>query len=94
MWFSEAKEKKSKHQEFLDKHGIKSTSIGIGFSEKEQKWYGWSHRAIYGFGIGDEVKEGDCCASAAPGKALPVGFKAKTLNDAKKMAEAFAESVS
>jgi len=25
----------------------------IGFSEEEQKWYGWSHRAICGFGIGD-----------------------------------------
>lgn len=32
----------------------------IGFCEKEQKWYGWSHRAIYGFGIGDNVKQGDC----------------------------------
>lgn len=32
----------------------------IGFSEAEQKWYGWSHRAIYGFGIGSTVKRGDC----------------------------------
>lgn len=32
----------------------------IGFCESEQKWYGWSHRAIYGFGIGSEVKRGDC----------------------------------
>jgi len=32
----------------------------IGFSEPNQKWYGWSHRAIAGFGIGDECKEGDC----------------------------------
>lgn len=32
----------------------------IGFCEKEQKWYGWSHRAIYGFGIGSTVKKGDC----------------------------------
>jgi hypothetical protein len=31
----------------------------IGFCEREQKWYGWSHRAIHGFGIGDSVKEGD-----------------------------------
>jgi hypothetical protein len=27
----------------------------IGFSEREQKWYGWSHRAIFGFGVGSEV---------------------------------------
>ena len=32
----------------------------IGFSERDQKWYGWSHRAIYGFGIGSSVKMGDC----------------------------------
>jgi hypothetical protein len=30
----------------------------IGFSEKEQKWYGWSHRAIFGFGIGSKCKKG------------------------------------
>lgn len=32
----------------------------IGFCEAEQKWYGWSHRAIFGFGIGSTVKKGDC----------------------------------
>jgi len=32
----------------------------IGFNKEKQKWYGWSHRAIYGFGIGDKVKKGHC----------------------------------
>ena len=32
----------------------------IGFCKKEQKWYGWSHRAMYGFGIGSTCKKGDC----------------------------------
>lgn len=32
----------------------------IGFNPREQKWYGWSHRAIFGFGIGSECKQGDC----------------------------------
>lgn len=32
----------------------------IGFCEKEQKWFGWSHRPIYGFGIGSTCKKGDC----------------------------------
>ena len=32
----------------------------IGFNEKEQKWFGWSHCAIYGFGIGSVCKKGDC----------------------------------
>jgi hypothetical protein len=82
-------------------HGICS----IGFCEKDQKWYGWSHRAIYGFGIGDTVQEGDCCASSGwtdewlkdhpeDDKGLPVGFTARTLDDAKRMAIAFADSVS
>lgn len=32
----------------------------IGFCASEQKWYGWSHRAIYGFGVGSIVRRGDC----------------------------------
>ncbi len=83
-----------------------SNTCSIGFCEREQKWYGWSHRAIFGFGIGDAVSEGDCTASSgwtqewldehpedADGS-LPVGFVAATLEDAKRMAVAFADSVS
>lgn len=29
----------------------------IGFNEAEQKWYGWSHRAICGFGVGNRIFE-------------------------------------
>lgn len=76
----------------------------IGFCEKEQKWYGWSHRSIYGFGIGDKVKKGDCTNSSGwtakylrehpeKDRRLPVGFTAKDLNDCKRMAIAFADSV-
>ncbi len=76
----------------------------IGFCEAEQKWYGWSHRAIFGFGVGDRVKEGDCTASSGwiesylkehpeQDLSLPIGFTAKTIEDAKRMAIAFAESV-
>lgn len=77
----------------------------IGFCEKEQKWYGWSHRVIYGFGIGDVVEKGDSAATSGwtddylaehpeEDKRVPVGFEAKTLDDAKRIAVAFAESVS
>ena len=77
----------------------------IGYCPRDNKWYGWSHRAIFGFGIGDVVKEGDCAASSGwtdeylaehpeENTALPVGFTAHTLEDAKRMAMAFAESVS
>lgn len=79
-------------------------TCSIGYSPTEQKWYGWSHRAMCGFSVGDVVKEGDCTNSSGyteeylrdhPGKnkALPVGFTAKTLTDAKTMAIAFADSV-
>lgn len=77
----------------------------IGFNPKEDKWYGWSHRAMYGFKIGDIVKEGDCCASSGwteeylkehpeEDGSLPVGFEAKTKGDTRRMAIAFADSVS
>ena len=73
---------------FFAKHGISKVYNGsIGFSEKEQKWYGWSHRAIYGFGIGSKVKKGDC---GYKGKT----WTAKTLDDAKQMAKDFADAVS
>lgn len=52
---------------FFEERGIQpelahqsDKTCSIGFCEKEQKWYGWSHRAIYGFGIGSKVKKGDC----------------------------------
>ena len=49
------------------KRGIKpekrtsdSGVCSIGFCHKELKWYGWSHRAIYGFGVGSKVTVGHC----------------------------------
>ncbi len=39
--------------------GSGTKSCSIGFCESEQKWYGWSHRAIWGFSIGSKVKLGD-----------------------------------
>jgi len=45
---------------FLAKHEItEELTHGVGFSPKENKWYGWSHRAIYGFTIGSTCKKGD-----------------------------------
>lgn len=58
-------------QRFLDERGIvperitpDSYSCCIGFSESEQKWYGWSHRGVCGFGVGSEVSKGDCAYHA------------------------------
>ena len=45
---------------FKDWLGIKGKSLSkdssihsYGKAEADGKWYGWSHRAIYGFGVGD-----------------------------------------
>lgn len=45
------------HKETQPKGVLRPCSIG--FCAKDQKWYGWSHRAIYGFGVGSSVKIGD-----------------------------------
>lgn len=56
------------HYEQLVKMGItegyatasgKNGTVAIGFNPTENKWYGWSHRALYGFGVGSTVKFGD-----------------------------------
>ncbi len=39
----------------LQKTDSKHSVCSIGFNAKEGKWYGWSHRAICGFGIGDRI---------------------------------------
>jgi len=36
------------------------TVFSIGFNEKDNVLYGWSHRAISSFGIGSTCKLGDC----------------------------------
>lgn len=40
-------------------------SLGLGFSPTSNKWYGWSHRAIYGFTVGSTCKKGDVHYSPA-----------------------------
>jgi hypothetical protein len=77
----------------LDK--IKSTSrtCSLGFSAAEQKWYGWSHRAICGFGIGDRLfveRYGDDKTPFTRHGPMPI----TTLAEAKIAARRFAASVS
>jgi hypothetical protein len=62
------------HLKYLLENGIteqiqnwnneKGNSSNIGFNPTEQKWYGWSHRALFGFGIGSECKQGNCSFKA------------------------------
>lgn len=60
--------------------GPDSNIVSLGFNEKENKWYGWSHRAIYGFGIGSEVKKGDCGYFPANKEEFIQSFEDSTLN--------------
>jgi hypothetical protein len=53
------------------------------------KWYGWSHRAVFGFGVGDKVVKG-CCGNIRPGEEWII----KTDDEAKKQAISFAKDVS
>ena len=65
----------------------------IGFCEREQKWYGWSHKAMAGFGIGDMLFDEDDYAAGddSPMKDAPV---IATLDEARQAAVNFAEYVS
>lgn len=40
----------------------------IGYSVKDGKWYGWSHRAIVGFSVGHVIKKGSVCYSKRRGE--------------------------
>jgi hypothetical protein len=85
------KKPKVKFQDWLlidaQKRETQHVVTSYGKSAADNKWYGWSHRAVYGFTIGDKIKEGDC------------GFKGKeytieTEEQAKQAAIDFAEDVS
>jgi hypothetical protein len=83
--------KKSGLEKFKEKHGIVG-GHSVGFSEKEQKWYGWSHRAIVGFGVGDKIFEPDYGDDKTP--FVKHGSKAiRDMKGAKKAAVAFAKYV-
>lgn len=61
----------------------------IGYSERDKAWYGWSHRAIFGFKVGKLITN-----KASGFSRIKKSFKIKTLAEAKKVAIKFADSVS
>jgi hypothetical protein len=69
-----------------------SNALSFGKSEADGKWYGWSHRAVYGFKAGDTVKSKDYVGREYIKKKPP--FTLKTEKEAREMAIAFARSVS
>lgn len=73
----------------ITKRGAGST----GLDEEKGIWYGWSHRAIAGFKIGDKIFEEEFGDDNTP--FTQHGSKdIKTLDDAKLAAENFSSYVS
>lgn len=77
----------------------------IGYAPNSKKWYGWSHRAINGYKIGDVLKAGDLATESGwcdeylkkrpeLDRRMPVGFELKTFLDCKNAAIAFSDAVS
>lgn len=69
----------------LSEHGC--NTVSIGFNEKEQQWYGWTHRGFGRFGIGYEVVKGSICDCGTH----KYPFKVKALEEAKQLAIDIAE---
>ena len=66
-------------------------AVSIGFNEKEQKWYGWTHRGYGAFGIGYEIVLGSIMDTKDAKYQYP--FKVKTLEQAKELAIHIAEQL-
>jgi len=67
----------------------------VGFCEKNQKWYGWSHRAIADFGIGDKLFEANWPEATDETPFVKHGSKTiVTLDEARQAAVNFAAYVS
>ncbi len=76
----------------------------VGWAPHTSKWYGWSHRAIFGFAIGHVVEDGAIVRESGTIEGHPrydqdmatrpeIGFKARTFADCRMLAGRFAESV-
>ncbi len=81
-------------EKMIKKYNITKVEDGcIGLDEEKGIWYGWSHRAVTGFKIGDKIFDenfGDDKTKFTEHGATDI----KTLEDAKQAAKNFAESVS
>lgn len=90
----EKSKKLSSHQKFLKKYNITKVGPGsIGLDPQKNIYYGWSHRAIVGFKIGDKLFEPNFGDDDTP--FTQHGSKTiKTIEDAKKAAQSFSEYVS
>lgn len=69
---------------FLTRKNPDASTASVGYSPKRGKWYGWSHRAIYGFKKGQLKKKG----------CMPNESRQYVVADPRRAAESFAAEVS
>ena len=65
-------------------------AVSVGFSEKEQAWYGWTHRGSCSFEIGNIIFEGSIFDEYVKNK-YPFPIIIETLNQAKEFAAYLAD---
>lgn len=76
-----------------------NTVASIGWSPSKQKWFGWSHRAIWGYKPGQVMKKGDIGVEGGDGLggpgtgSFPAGYEIKDFDDARRAAVEFAKCV-
>lgn len=80
-------------EDLIKKYNLTKVEDGcIGLDEDKGIWYGWSHRAVFGFKIGDKLFTSDFGDDKT--KFSEHGEKTiKTLDDAKQAAKNFADHV-
>ena len=81
------KKPKVHFKEWLGIKGEEDSKGQYGKAEADGKWYGWSHRAIHGFKVGDTVK------SDTIGNEKGKEYVIKTDDQAKAAAIAFAKEI-
>lgn len=79
-----------------------SVVCSVGFCTRNGKWWGWHRRTAKSFGVSDVAAWGkpettptltpEQLANGGKDPCVPVGFTAKTLDDARRMAVAFARA--
>ena len=81
------KKPKVRFQDWLGMKMDHKAGCTLAKAEADGKWYGWSHRAVAGFGIGDNVSA-DCCGNTKG------EYTIKTDDEARQTAINFSKDVS
>ncbi len=72
----------------------KDGSANIGYNPVAKKWFGWSHRAIVGFGIGDKLFDENYKKATDDTPFIKYGgITIKTMKQAKQAATNFAQYI-